>query len=711
MNIKNDALAYAKQGFRVFPVHYVLENGKCSCGHITCTDIGKHPTINEGHKKATTDEWQIKKWWEDWPNSNIGVLAEGLFILDVDEKSNGYDSFRKLTDKYGNLPETVSVNTGGGGKHYYFSTEGIDIYTKSKIGFKDGLDVRSNNGYVVAPPSNHVSGGTYQFEEGKSPGKIEIAPVPQWLVDESHSDKKKSDSKKTKAKKKVNLSQKIQPGTRHSTFLSIASKYRNQDMSQDIAYMALKGVNEASTEEPLTDSELNEIVEGAYNYSDDTFYIDPTDGKSYFDDRYVLLFFGSRFVVWEKETRQQRELKGLCDYHNNYVVKVKQKNSKTGEEETKYHNAFRYWYNKTSQRYMDMVFLPGEKEIINDQYNLWNGFAYEGDPEGNCDLYLNHIFENICSSDQKLYDFVLDWMAQIIQEPHQKTGVALALRGIPGTGKGIYAHTFGELLGSHYLTVNNIEMLTRNFNAHLLFKLLIFSDEAVWGGDKKSENILKNFITEPREMIEKKGVDAVEVDSYKRLLMSTNNDWVAPVDNNDRRYVIIDVAENHVRDRKYFGAILTQMKNERGFEKIIYLLMNRDISERDWSKLPMTKARMENILRSFSPVQKWFYQNLQEGEKPLSCEQDYYLFDQIEKWGEIQTQTVFDKFQRYNASIHKNNHIDHSQVGKHLQRMVPSLSKYRKSMPGKRPNVYIFPSLEKCREEFCKFIDFQVEWD
>src|SRR5688572_33286771 len=79
------ALAYAGLGWRVFPCHYPLEGGQCSCGTRDCRDNGKHPITEHGFKDASCDEASVRAWWTKFPNANIGVATgQGLAALDFD---------------------------------------------------------------------------------------------------------------------------------------------------------------------------------------------------------------------------------------------------------------------------------------------------------------------------------------------------------------------------------------------------------------------------------------------------------------------------------------------------------------------------------------------------------------------------------------------------------------------------------------------------
>lgn len=68
------ALAYAGFGWRVIPLHSPLPGGGCTCGKATCGKAGKHPRIAAWQRDASVDPDQIRAWWKQWPEANVGLL-------------------------------------------------------------------------------------------------------------------------------------------------------------------------------------------------------------------------------------------------------------------------------------------------------------------------------------------------------------------------------------------------------------------------------------------------------------------------------------------------------------------------------------------------------------------------------------------------------------------------------------------------------------
>jgi hypothetical protein len=123
--------------------------------------------VSGGFKKATTDLDAIRFWWTRWPKSNIGMPTgawSGVVVLDVDPDKGGFETFQALIRRYGVLPSTRVVHTGGGGLHFYFVHPGI--YTRNSAGkLGPGLDIRGDGGYVLLPPSVHAENRTYSWQE------------------------------------------------------------------------------------------------------------------------------------------------------------------------------------------------------------------------------------------------------------------------------------------------------------------------------------------------------------------------------------------------------------------------------------------------------------------------------------------------------------------------------------------------------------------
>ena len=158
------ALRYAAREWHLVPLHYPI-NGRCSCGKQNCPTPAKHPLTPNGLKDATTNSEQIREWWQRWPDANIGIVTgqvSGIVVVDVDAGHGGLESWAELQDIHGRI-NTLTSLTGGGGMHLWFQAPADEL--KSTAGtIAPGIDTRAEGGYVVAPPSLHISGQRYAWE-------------------------------------------------------------------------------------------------------------------------------------------------------------------------------------------------------------------------------------------------------------------------------------------------------------------------------------------------------------------------------------------------------------------------------------------------------------------------------------------------------------------------------------------------------------------
>jgi hypothetical protein len=188
MGLKEQALEYTQQGWPVIPLYIPKGADVCNCRKgPECPSIGKHPVPNRGLSEATLIASQVELWWKRMPSANIGIrtgVDAGIFVLDVDidedAGKNGFATLADLEAKHGPLPLTRMAITGRGGRHYVFRHPGGDVRIKNSATttLGNGLDVRGDGGYIVAPPSLHASGRNYAWEND-----IEPADAPQWLID------------------------------------------------------------------------------------------------------------------------------------------------------------------------------------------------------------------------------------------------------------------------------------------------------------------------------------------------------------------------------------------------------------------------------------------------------------------------------------------------------------------------------------------------
>jgi len=276
-----------------------------------------------------------------------------------------------------------------------------------------------------------------------------------------------------------------------------------------------------------------------------------------------------------------------------------------------------FWLRHPSRRqYSGIDFMPGVAR--GDWYNLWTGFAI-APKEGDCGLFLAHLRDNVAQGNEKIYWWVIGWLADIVQNPARKSGTSLVLTGEQGVGKTIVGKTMRRLLGRHYVLATRSRYITGQFNAHLLSCLLLHAEEAFWAGDKAAEGVLKDLVTGDRHLMEFKYCDAIQVMNYVRLLVSSNSDWVVPAGMEERRFAVLKVGDARRQDHAYFAAIDEQL-DDGGAAALLDYLLKFDLSTVDVSVIPKTAELLSQKIESLDPIKGWWLTTLHEGQLPGGCD-------------------------------------------------------------------------------------------
>lgn len=184
---------YAALGWPIIPI-WLMQNGRCACGQDCGKNAGKHPIgllVPNGIKNASCELAVVNHWWDQYPDANIALAtgtASGVFVVDVDPRYGGDETWDELISKNGRV-DTVEQETGGGGYHMFF--QHVSGLGNSSGLLGAGIDTRGDGGYVILPPSNHIRGQQYTWEVSSHPGEQLLAPIPEWLLDSLQSSQKK----------------------------------------------------------------------------------------------------------------------------------------------------------------------------------------------------------------------------------------------------------------------------------------------------------------------------------------------------------------------------------------------------------------------------------------------------------------------------------------------------------------------------------------
>lgn len=204
---------------------------------------------------ATVDE--VEEWFKKWPDANIAIVCgklSNIIVVDTDTEAG------ELWCRGNMTPSPIMTITLRGYHRFYRWIPNVKNYVR----IIDGVDIRSDGGYVVAPPSIHPSGHVYQLQQKL--GWDELEPIeieeilgqnPQVLVSENGIDLR---SVKTPATFDTEGVQ----GGRNNQLARLAGKYFQRGFDYHETLTMCREWNRTNCTPPLDEKELNRTVESIY---------------------------------------------------------------------------------------------------------------------------------------------------------------------------------------------------------------------------------------------------------------------------------------------------------------------------------------------------------------------------------------------------------------------------------------------------------------
>ena len=260
--------------------------------------------------------------------------------------------------------------------------------------------------------------------------------------------------------------------------------------------------------------------------------------------------------------------------------------------------------------YASIGYWPGDHCRPAKSYNLWRGWGIEP-KQGNWSIICDHILNVIADGNKDKANFILDWCAHMVQQPWDKPGVALVLRGRKGTGKTLLTEILARAIGGpNTLITANGKKLFAQFNWHLADKLLIGAEEAFFAGNHEQNDQLKHLLTGDKIEVEQKFGQRISMKSMHRVIMTSNHDQVVAASDDERRFFVCDVSDKRRGDDVYFAPLVRVIKgdDDATLAAFMYELQTRNI--KNWKpehaarKAASTDLARQKLL-SLEPPLQW----------------------------------------------------------------------------------------------------------
>lgn len=300
---KDDALLYAQElGWRVFPIYEIGPDGRCACGK-DCSSPGKHPRTRNGVKDASSDPLQVSAWWNAWPWANIAIATgfdSGVVVVDLDVKPDkGIDGVASWA-ALGIETSTLEARSGSGvGRHLFFAAPDFARIKNSASLIAPGIDTRGEGGYLLVAPSNHLSGGMYEWLNGNR-----LARYPDALVELTRAGPGHTGTTGTHGVPS-NAPGRYGPGQRNDALTRVAGVLRAKGMTEAPILSALLTENEIHCDPPLPQEEVENIARSICRYKPGQYYAFTEKGNSerlvhLFGDRFRWVTTWKRWLVWDE---------------------------------------------------------------------------------------------------------------------------------------------------------------------------------------------------------------------------------------------------------------------------------------------------------------------------------------------------------------------------------------------------------------------------
>lgn len=619
MNAK--LVEYSSRGWKIFPINPTT----------------KIPAIKGNLINASSDLAQIALWLKKFPGCNWGLsLAQsGLVAVDIDKKGLNY--WEALVEKHGE-PETLIQNSGSGiGRHYVFEAKLAQKYRGKII---DGIDVK-HNGYIVVEPSRHASGNQYTWRETtlKNPNL-----PPDWLNELIEKNPEQHGRSSKVYKFGDNFYPKLIEQLKEKTFgydewmrigMALYSAFDGSDEGLAHYLNLTNGVNFTPGDDEKAQAKWEsfagtEISPGTLVYIARSLGVEvPSpvfeDDKARFREEMErereesssrqewetdklgrLYTWNHEFMVSEinkmgfavmtaenegsiirhwKDENGTLKVKSL--QYLNFKTTLAPYNLKTfvGEDAKLVPAADVWLKNDGRKTFTEIVFRPPEL-APKGSLNLWSEIPCEK-VEGDITPILN-FFENVlCTGNKEKANYLIQWLAHLVQKPGEKCVIVPVMIGAQGTGKGFFTDgLMRAILKEYYCRLDKPGVLKERFNTEQSRKFLTVLDEASWRGDHELANVMKSLTGNDTMTVEEKFGGRYTIENFSRYIITSNDIESVFIETTNRRYLVFEVSAKEKDNIGYYSTLYDQLRNEKLAEKFFDYLLKVDISNFNPKKFP-----------------------------------------------------------------------------------------------------------------------------
>lgn len=256
------------------------------------------------------------------------------------------------------------------------------------------------------------------------------------------------------------------------------------------------------------------------------------------------------------------------------------------------------------KEYKEVIFNCNLSKVKKYQFNLFTGFNHFDNnkvPDVDLEIVYDH-FRSLVNYNENHFNYVLNFLAQIVQQPHVLIHILLVFISNEGVGKDLNNNFISESLGEKYtINTDKLELLCGKFNSCLGGKLLATINETDPVESRQRIDNIKYLSTANKVVVEGKYKDPIKSDNFCRLIFFSNRLCAFPVEEGSRRPVIFECSKKYLKEtigaeenKKYFDKLASVYKNKDYQHAFLEMLKKRDISK--WNPHEFEKTKLHETL-------------------------------------------------------------------------------------------------------------------
>lgn len=258
---------------------------------------------------------------------------------------------------------------------------------------------------------------------------------------------------------------------------------------------------------------------------------------------------------------------------------------------------------------------------------------------------LNLIFI-LCNNDAEVYKYFILWLAQMFKYPEVKSKMIIFISK-EGAGKGTLLRLIENMMGkSKVLQIDNPkEQIFGAFNGIMKDSFFCCFNECGLEDMKKDTGRLKQLITDSKILINEKGIERFEMNSFHRFFFTTNMDNPVIITKDNRRNVVIRSSDELIGNTEFFDEINDIINNDIFVKEFYdYLINLNDDEVKGFNKLPIPKTEHSENLKELSlPIPEQFVKWLIYENCEFDTDDNIISYKDFE----IGSEGLYEKFEEF----------------------------------------------------------------